>query len=162
LPAETRTAVVRAVGIGAVKYADLVNDRTRDYAFSPDRMTALDGNTGPYLQYAHARVCGILRKAGDPRPAPVTVLETPAEQRLALLLGGFGDVIDEVAETLLPHRLCGYLYDVSVALSRFYTDCPVLTSDGEVRASRLALCAATRTVLADGLGLLGIEAPASM
>ena len=162
LPAGTRAEVVRAVGIGAVKYADLVNDRTRDYAFAPERMTALDGNTGPYLQYAHARVSSILRKAGDPLPAPVTVLENPAEQRLALLLGGFDDVVAEVAETLQPHRLCGYLYDVAVALSRFYADCPVLTSDGEVRASRLALCAATRTVLADGLGLLGIEAPATM
>jgi arginyl-tRNA synthetase len=89
----------------------------------------------------------------------VGVLVTPAEQRLALVVGGFGDAVAQVAETLQPHRLCTYLYDVAAALSAFYESCPVLTSEGEVRASRLALCAATRRVLQDGLGLLGISAP---
>lgn len=161
LLASRNDTLARAVGIGAVKYADLVNDRNRDFVYSADRMTALDGNTGPYLQYAHARVASILRKAGAPA-GRVTELKDPAEERLALVLSGFAEVVDEVAETLQPHRLCGYLYEVATAFSSFYENCPVLRSDGETRASRLALCAATRTVLADGLGLLGIEAPEVM
>jgi len=92
----------------------------------------------------------------------VTVLEEPAEQQLALLLSGFGDVVDEVAHSLQPHKLCGYLYDLAGALASFYEACPVLKSEGDVRASRLALCAATQQVLAKGLGLLGIDAPERM
>jgi arginyl-tRNA synthetase len=92
----------------------------------------------------------------------VTVLAEPAEQRLALLLSGFHDVVVQVGETLQPHRLCTYLYEVASALSAFYETCPVLPSTGEVRTSRIALCAATRTVLQDGLGLLGIAAPDAM
>jgi arginyl-tRNA synthetase len=153
--------IAHAVGIGAVKYADLSNDRSNDYRFDLDRMVATVGNTGPYLQYAHARLTRILAKAGE-APGQVTVLAEPAEQRLALLLAGFGDSVVQVAETLQPHRLCTYLYDVAAALSAFYESCPVLTSTGEVRASRLALCAATRRVLQDGLGLLGITAPDTM
>jgi arginyl-tRNA synthetase len=156
-----RLAIAEAVGIGAIKYADLSNDRINDYVFDLDRMVAMSGNTGPYLQYAHARLTRILAKAGEV-PGQVTVLAEPAEQRLALLLAGFGDSVVQVAETLQPHRLCTYLYEVAAALSAFYETCPVLTSTGEVRASRLALCAATRTVLQDGLGLLGITAPDTM
>jgi arginyl-tRNA synthetase len=140
-----------------------VNDRRRDFVYSAERMSALDGNTGPYLQYAHARVARILRKATDVRqPAQVTSLEHPAEQRLALLIDRFDDVVDQVAETLEPHRLCGFLYEVAAAFSVFYETCPVLRSEGETRTSRLGLCAATRVVLADGLGLLGITAPETM
>ena len=94
--------------------------------------------------------------------AGVTVLEQPAEQNLALLLSKFGEVVDEVAATLQPHKLCTYLYDVAGALSTFYEACPVLKSEGDVRASRLALCDATRRVLSRGLNLLGIEAPERM
>ncbi|WP_432944383.1 arginine--tRNA ligase [Kribbella sp. CA-253562] len=154
-------AVARAVGIGAVKYADLSSDRTNDYVFDLDRMVAMTGNTGPYLQYAHARLTRLLSKAGTTGDK-VTVLEDPAEQRLALLLAGFGDAVQQVAETLQPHRLCTYLYDVATALSAFYESCPVLTSEGETRDSRLALCAATRDVLHDGLSLLGMTAPDAM
>ncbi len=156
-----RSAIAEAVGIGAVKYADLSSDRINDYVFDLDRMVAMSGNTGPYLQYAHARLTRLLSKA-DEAPGPVTLLMEPAEQRLALLLTGFGDVVVQVAETLQPHKLCTYLYEVASALSAFYETCPVLTSSGELRASRLGLCAATRTVLQDGLGLLGIKAPDSM
>jgi arginyl-tRNA synthetase len=159
--AELMPEVAHAVGIGAVKYADLVNDRSRDFVYSVERMTALDGNTGPYLQYAHARLASILRKAGTTSTS-VTVLTHEAEQRLALLLGGFDDVVEQVAETLQPHRLCAFLYDVATAFSSFYEQCPVLRSEDEVRSSRLALCAATRKVLADGLDLLGIAAPDAM
>ena len=161
MPESLRSSIAEAVGIGAIKYADLANDRINDYVFDLDRMVAMTGNTGPYLQYAHARVTKILSKAGD-EAGQVTVLAEPAEQRLALLLGGFGDSVVRVAETLQPHRLCTYLFEVATALSVFYEACPVLKSAGEVRASRLALCAATRTVLQDGLGLLGIAAPDAM
>jgi arginyl-tRNA synthetase len=156
-----RDAVARAVGIGAVKYADLSSDRTNDYVFDLDRMVAMTGNTGPYLQYAHARLTRLLAKAGS-LTGKVTTLEEPAEQRLALLLAGFDDAVLQVAETLQPHRLCTYLYDVATALSAFYESCPVLTSDGETRTSRLALCTATRAVLHDGLTLLGMTAPDAM
>jgi arginyl-tRNA synthetase len=152
-----RSATARAVGVGSVKYADLVNDIGRDYMFAPARMVAMDGNTGPYLQYAHARLASLLAKA-DRAPTCVLLLENPAEQRLALLLTGFAGTVDSVASALEPHRLCGYLYQVATALSVFYETCPVLKADGDVRISRLALCLATRRVLATGLDLLGITA----
>jgi arginyl-tRNA synthetase len=152
-----RDAVVRAVAQAAVTYADLSSGLGRDYVFSLDRMVAMDGATGPYLQYAHARLATLLGRAGESVPA-VTSLDHPVEQRLALLLTGFPDVVASVAETLEPHRLCSYLYDVAAALSTFYEACPVLRADDDVRRSRLALCLATRRVLATGLGLLGIEA----
>jgi arginyl-tRNA synthetase len=158
-PARSETA--RAVGIGAIKYADLSNDLGRDYVFALDRMVAMDGNTGPYLQYAHARLASLLAKA-DEVPGRVDGLEHPAEQRLALLLSGFPAAVDKVAVTLQPHHLCSHLYQVAVALSGFYEACPVLKADADTRSSRLALCRATQRVLATGLCLLGIEAPDTM
>jgi arginyl-tRNA synthetase len=124
-------------------------------------MVQTTGNTGPYLQYAHARMSQVLRKAdaeGYGEQTKVLVLDEPAEQALALLLTRFGETVDEVADTLQPHRLCAYLYDLAGALSIFYEQCPVLKSTGEVRDSRLALCSATKRVLASGLNLLGIQA----
>ncbi len=150
-----------AVAMAAIKYADLSSGLNKDYVFDTDRMVATTGNTGPYLQYAHARTHQVLRKAeadGIDIGDKITVLEEPAEQTLALLLPRFGEVVAEVADTLQPHRLCGYLHDVAVAYSTFYEQCPVLRSEGEVRSSRLALCRATQRVLAAGLDLLGIEA----
>jgi arginyl-tRNA synthetase len=134
--------------------------------FSLDRMVATEGDTGPYLQYAHARTASVLDRSGaDPGALAaqgVRTLEEPVEVRLALLLARFPAVVDVVAQTLEPHRLCGYLYEVATALSVFWERCPVLRSEGDVRTSRLALCLATRRVLATGLDLLGIEAPARM
>ncbi len=152
------------IAMAAVKYADLSTSLHKDYVFDADRMTATTGNTGPYLQYAHARVSGILRKAEAEGWASdgVTVLDEPAEQALALALSRFGEVVAEVAVSLQPHKLCTYLFDTATALSTFYEQCPVLKSVGEVRTSRLAICAATRTVLAKGLDLLGIVAPDRM
>jgi arginyl-tRNA synthetase len=154
-----------AVAMAAIKYADLSSGLNKDYVFDIDRMVATTGNTGPYLQYAHARTHQVLRKAeaeGIAVPEKVTVLDEPAEQALALLLPRLGEVVEEVAQTLQPHRLCGYLHDVAVAYSTFYEQCPVLKSEGDVRGSRLALCLATQRVLATGLDLLGIEAPDRM
>jgi arginyl-tRNA synthetase len=152
------------IAIAAVKYADLSNSLHKDYTFAVERMVATTGNTGPYLQYAHARVSQILRKAEAEGItfSDVRVLSEPAEHTLALLLSRFGESVDEVAETLQPHRLCGYLYELATSLSVFYEQCPVLKSEGDVRASRLALCRATQQVLAKGLDLLGIEAPERM
>ncbi|MGH3761248.1 arginine--tRNA ligase [Actinophytocola sp.] len=156
-------AVARAVGVGAVKYADLSTDRMRDYTFDYDRMLAFDGNTGPYLQYAHARIRSIFRRAGaDPaEPGGVRITE-PAERELALALLGLPAVVAEVGESLEPHRLCAYLYGLAGAFTTFYESCPVLRAEPEVRASRLALCALTARTLALGLDLLGIAAPERM
>ena len=148
------------VALAAIKYADLSNGLNKDYVFDVGRMVQTTGNTGPYLQYAHARVTQVLRKAtarGFGEQSKVLVLEEPAEQTLALLLTRFGDVVPEVGRTLQPHRLCNYLYELSGALAIFYEQCPVLQSSGAVRDSRLALCSATKRVLASGLTMLGIE-----
>ena len=164
LDAVTREDVARAVGIGAVKYADLSNDRIKDYVFDWARMLAFEGNTAPYLQYAHARIRSIFRRADQAVPAAdALVIAAPAERVLALAILGFGEVVHEVAETLQPHRLCTYLYGLSAAFSTFYEQCPVLKAKTEEeRASRLALCDLTARVIARGLDLLGIEAPPQM
>jgi len=148
------------VALAAIKYADLSNGLNKDYVFDIHRMVQTTGNTGPYLQYAHARVTQVLRKAtarGYGEQSKVLVLEDSAEQTLALLLIRFGDTVDEVGRTLQPHRLCNYLYELSGALAVFYEQCPVLQSSGAVRDSRLALCLITKRALAAGLAMLGIE-----
>jgi len=152
------------IALAAIKYADLSSGLQKDYTFDAERMVATTGDTGPYLQYAHARANQILRKAEAEGYTfeNVSVLDEPAEHQVALLLSRFGEVVAQVGETLQPHRLCGYLYELAGALSVFYEQCPVLKSEGEVRSSRLALCAATKKVLATGLDLLGIEAPDRM
>jgi arginyl-tRNA synthetase len=158
----TRANVARAVGIGAIKYADLSSDRIKDYVFDWDRMLAFEGNTAPYLQYAHARICSILRKA-EPKEGARVMITEPEERALAIELLSFGSAVHAVADALTPHRLCTYLFDVATAFTAFYERCPVLRAPSEEqRASRLLLCELSARVLAEGLGLLGIEAPASM
>jgi arginyl-tRNA synthetase len=150
----------RQVGIGAVKYADLSTGRSRDYSFDPERMVALTGNTGVYLQYAHARIRSILTRAGDgPAGALTPARLTGPERRLVLQLDAFSDVLAEVAATDEPHRLCTYLYLLAQAFSAFYEKCPVLKADAGVRVNRLALCRLTGETLRTGLGLLGVAAP---
>jgi arginyl-tRNA synthetase len=165
LSEEEIAATGRAVGMAAVKYADLSNDLARDYVFDMDRMVAFEGDTGPYLQYAHARICSIFARAGidEARLAEAElVIGEPAEKQLALRLLRYPQVVAAVADTLEPHRLCGYLYDLAGAFSTFYQQCPVLKAEEPVRSSRLRLCSLVRRVLADGLELLGIERPTRM
>jgi arginyl-tRNA synthetase len=157
-----RASIAPQVGIGAVKYADLSVAHESEYVFDLDRMVALTGNTGPYLQYAAARVRSILRAAGDGVRGPVRLGE-PSERALALALLGFGDVVVQVGDVLEPHRLCGYLFDLAQTFSGFYESCPVLSApDEETRGSRLTLAQVTLDVLEAGLGLLGIAAPERM
>jgi len=155
--------VARVVGLGAVKYNDLSRDRTTLVTFTWDKALALTGNTAPYLQYAHARLRSILRKAAAQGlgAGPVEAL-APAERALAVKLLGYGDAVEEVARVLRPHLLCEYLFDLATTFSTFYNDHPVLQSEGAVRASRLRLVELTATVIREGLGLLGIEAPERM
>jgi len=150
-------------GIGAVKYADLSTSRTKDYAFDVERMVSFTGNTSVYLQYAHARICSILRKAGegDPTVDPAQDLH-PAERALVLALDGFGDAVAEVGRVLEPHRLCGYLFETAKAFTDFYEACPVLAAPEPARSNRVALCRLTARTLREGLGLLGISAPERM
>jgi arginyl-tRNA synthetase len=164
LPDDEKEAVAHAIGIGAVKYADLSSDRVKDYVFDWDRMLALNGNTAPYLQYAHARIRSILRRAEAEGigldPPEGLVLDEAAERALALELVVFESAVRQATDAAAPHRLCTYLYDLASAYTTFYEACPVLRAESdEVRASRLALCRLTARTLETGLGLLGIDAP---
>jgi arginyl-tRNA synthetase len=164
LSPEEQAHLARVVGIGAVKYADLSTERMRDYIFDWDRMLAFEGNTGPYLQYAHARVRSIFRRADVPPPAPGTrpmVGEAP-ERALAMQLLGFGDAVAATAEAYSAAKLCAYLFDLASVFTTFYEACRVLVEDEAVRTSRLALCDLTARVLDQGLALLGMEAPDRM
>ncbi len=162
---KVRSQISAAVGIGALKYADLSVARDSGYVFDFDRMLALNGNTGPYLQYAAARIRSIFRRAGsdpDKATAPM-ILGEPAERALALRLLDFGTAVQQVADTTEPHRLCAYLFGVASAFTTFYEQCPVLGAPSEaVRESRLALSALTLRVLLTGLGLLGVQVPERM
>jgi arginyl-tRNA synthetase len=160
LDAAGQAEVARAVGIGAVKYADLSGDRERGYVFAWDRMLAKEGNTSVYLQYAHARTRSILRKAGEEPEGTRIRLDEPAERALALKLLRFGEALQAATNAYAPHKLCTYLYETAVVFSRFYDDCPVLKAPTpELRASRLRLTTLTAHTLALGLSLLGIDAP---
>ena len=162
LPQEEREKIAQAVGIGAVKYADLSNNIVSDYVFSWDKMLAMEGNTAPYMQYAYARVQSIFRKggidvaalvAGDGR---VTLVE-PEELALAKLLLRYGETVEAVARDLRPHVLTTYLFELAQRFSSFYTQCPVLKAADEIRNTRLLLCHLTAQTIRHGLGLLGIE-----
>lgn len=162
-----RTRIAEVVGIGSIKYADLANDRIRDYVFSWERMLTFDGNTAPYLMYAHARIRSILHKAhaihGDRALAAEQIrIDASDERRLALELLAFPNTVAKVGETLQPHRLCQYLFQVATAFTRFYDTCPVLGAPPAVRTSRLLLCSLTARVLKCGMDLIGVEAPEQM
>jgi arginyl-tRNA synthetase len=160
-PESSWPEIARVVGIGAVKYADLLPNRQSDYVFSWDKMLALNGNTAPYLQYAYARIRSIFRKAqmadGWLSEIGSIDLAAPEEQALARHLLNFGLILEGVAEECRPNFLCNYLYDLSGHFARFYEACPVLKAQGAERNTRLVLCELTGRVLKQGLEALGIE-----
>ncbi|HEY2130071.1 MAG TPA: arginine--tRNA ligase [Streptosporangiaceae bacterium] len=160
-----RDAIAEAVGVGAIKFADLSTARDSEYVFDWDRMISFKGNTGPYLQYATTRIRSIFRRAGiDPAAAtgPAKLTE-PAERALALRLLGFAAAVRQAGENAEPHLLANFLFEVASLFTTFYEQCPVLSAPGEtVRDSRLALSALTLRVLDTGLGLLGIPVPERM
>jgi len=160
-----RQEIAEAVGIGALKYGDLSVARDSGYVFDFDRMLALTGNTGPYLQYATARIRSIFRKAGlDPNAvAPSLQLNEGAERALALAVLGLGPAVAGAARGAEPHVLAAFLFGVASIFTTFYEQCPVLGAPSpESRASRLALSALTLRILISGLGLLGIPVPERM
>jgi len=166
-PEAARREIARVVGIGSVKYADLLPNRQSDYVFSWDKMLSLQGNTAPYLLYAYARVKSIFRKGGEGtsniehRSASARAmnieLNAPEELALAKHLLNFGLTLEAVAEEYRPNFLCNYLYDLAGHFARFYEACPVLKAEGNERVTRLTLCDVTARVLKQGLDVLGIE-----
>ncbi|MEE4082472.1 arginine--tRNA ligase [Pseudomonas viridiflava] len=157
--AELRS-IAKAVGISAVKYADLSKHRTSDYSFNFDQMLSFEGNTAPYLLYAYTRVSGVFRKLGTPFDASKgkIVLEAPQEQELAVRLAQFTETLNNVAEKGTPHVLCAYLYDLAGLFSSFYENCPILGAENpDQQQSRLRLAALTGRTLKQGLDLLGLE-----
>lgn len=162
---EERAEIARKVGLAALKFADLQNQRLTNYIFDPERFTAFEGKTGPYLLYAVVRIKSILRKAAEQNVAMGTITaQAPAEQNLVLALDAFGRAVAASAEKYSPHILCDHIYRVAQSFSRFYTDCHILADDvpADVKASRLALADLTLRQLEMGLNILGIEAPERM
>ncbi len=157
-----RKSIARIVGIGAVKYADLSQNRTSDYIFSWDKMLSLDGNTAPYMQYAYARIRSIFRKGGHEAEghradAAAIALAAPQELALSKAVLRFPEFLDRALEDYRPNVLAAYLYDLAGAFTAFYDACPVIQSEEPVRSERLKLCDLTARVIHRGLALLGIE-----
>lgn len=165
LPKEEQEEVAGIIGLGAVKYADLMQHRLTDYVFSWEKMLSFQGNTAPYLQNAYVRIRSIFRKAVaegiSTEHAPVTIAD-PAERALALQLLQFGEILHTVLEDQRPNLLCLYLYELADRFHRFYEACPILKSEGSIRSSRLSLAGVTAEVLKNGLSLLGIGVPERM
>ena len=167
LSPEDCRSIAEAVGISAIKYADLSSDRIKDYVFDFDRMLAFEGNTGPYLQYALVRVRSIFRKAAErfaiseatfeTSDRPELIIAAPEEKALALTILRYPTSVRAAAESCEPHRLCAYLYDLATAFSGFFTACPVLQAENEqIRLARLRLTRLTGRILHDGLETLGL------
>ena len=170
LPTDDDVKLAEQIGYGAVKYSDLSHDPITDIDFSWDKALALEGNSGPYLQYAYARVCSLLEKAGSgtdgasgaPEPMPKDVgfaVSTSSEKRLALQLLEFPGAVVRAAEAYKPSVLADYLFQTAQLYSSFYQSSPILKSEPSVRAARLKLCELFGKVLSTGLGLLGIDTP---
>jgi len=158
LPEAQRKEIARVIGLGAVKYADLLPNRQSDYIFSWDKMLALQGNTAPYLVYAYARIKSIFRKADGRIQNAEIKLAAAEEFTLAKHLLNFGITLEAVADELRPNYLCNYLFELAGKFTSFYENCPVLKAeDAATRDSRLALCELTARVLQQGLATLGIE-----
>ena len=158
---EEKTAVIEAVGIGSVKYADLSKNRTTDYVFDWDNMLSFEGNTAPYMQYAYTRIRSIFNKA-DVNPTALAEakiqLSDEKERALAIKLLQFEEAVQTVGKEGTPHVLCAYLYELAGVFSSFYEHCPILnTEDENVKLSRLKLASLTEKTLKQGLALLGIK-----
>ncbi|MCX7712194.1 MAG: arginine--tRNA ligase [Chthoniobacterales bacterium] len=160
--------IARAIGIGAVKYAELSQHRMTDYVFSWDKMLAFQGNTAPYLQNAYVRIRSMFRKVGMENEPEESLADYPLllkmveERQLALQLCKFGEIVPEVLDGFRPNHLCNYLYELANTFHGFYETCPVLKADEETRAGRMLLCAATAKAIRTGLNLLGIKCPEKM
>lgn len=158
-----RARIAETVGIAALKYADLSQNRDSDYVFSYDKMLAMNGNTATYMQYAYARVRSIFAKGGVDAEAlraarPPIFLNTPAERDLALELLRFGEAVDYCLKDYRPNQLTSYLFELANCYSTFFENCPVLKAETpELRQSRLVLCDLTARTIQKGLGLLGID-----
>jgi arginyl-tRNA synthetase len=161
---EARVELATQIARAAIKYADLSTERQHDYVFDLDRMIAFEGDTGPYLQYAQARIASIFRRLATPWvPGEVDFsLSSPRERDLALSILGLPEAFSVALSTLQPHRLCTYLFDLAQHFTAFYDACPVLAAEGVLRDERLALCDLAARTLRLGLSLLGIEAPGQM
>jgi len=163
LPEAEKREVARAVGIGAVKYADLSQSRMTDYVFSWDKMLSFQGNTAPYLQNAYVRVRSIFRKLETPWEGGAAIaLREPAELTLGKKLVQFGETVPQVLDDFRPNILANYLFELANTFHGFYEACPVLKSEEPVRSTRLALCDLTARVLHQGLELMGIRVPEKM
>ena len=164
-PEEELADIANKVGVAALKFADLQNQRITNYIFDPERFTAFEGKTGPYLLYAAVRIKSILRKAKDQdlKSGDIIVKE-PAEEGLVLALDSFDRALKSATDKYAPHLLCDHVFRLAQAFSRFYTDCPILAGDTpkDIKASRLALAKTTLRQLEHGLYILGIEAPERM
>ena len=168
-----REEVARAVGIGAVKYADLSTERTKDYVFDWEKMLSFEGNTAPYLQYAYARISSIFRKWGGDRESLTTNLESLMESELSNLrseeillsrrLVEFPSILDDSVSTFSPHKLCKHLHSIASSFASFYENCGILKEDDEaISRRRLALCEVTSRELKLGLEMMGISVPERM
>ena len=164
LPEDEAAGIAETVGIGAVKFAELSQNRLTDYVFAWDRMLALQGDTAPYLQYSHVRIRSIFRKLDAPFDASGAAisLSEEAEIHLARLHVRFGEILPTVLEDFRPNLLANYLLELARAFHSFFEACPVLKSDEPLRSSRLALCEITSRILSTGLGLLGVKCPERM
>jgi arginyl-tRNA synthetase len=165
LAEEAQREIGRVVGLGSVKYQDLLPNRQSDYIFSWDKMLALQGNTAPYLQYAYTRIRSILRKSGaDVSRLDVAALNPAAPEEMALVkhLFNFSSVLEAVGDECRPNYLCNYLYELSSHVMVFVEACNVIKSEEPVRTSRLWLCELSARVLRQGLDVLGIEVTEQM
>ena len=163
-PADERAAIAKAVGIAAIKFADLSNHRISNYIFDLSRFTRFEGKTGPYLQYAAVRIQSILRRAEAEGYAVGTpVMRSPEERKLVLALLGLSGSDGGRGIKRAPNVLCDYVFTLAQEFSRFYSEHHIMSeTDAELRAARLGLCALTLRVLEKVLELLGIEIPARM
>ena len=162
---QERAEVAKMLGIGAIKYADLSTDRSNNYTFEWEKMLSFDGNTAPYLQYAHARICSIFSKDEIDRDSTLDaeiILIHEREIALARALIGYPEALDSACSSHSPHKLATQLHVIAQAFGSFYEVCPVLNAEDKTKISRLALCDLTARTLQTGLELLGIDSPQRM